>query len=94
MENIYTVLITAITVLGSTKAWDFWTKRLDKKRNDEYEYRYECRSRIDKLEFLLNESSKEKDELRQTILKLTEELASLRTKVELLEKRNRELEKG
>ena len=94
MENIYTVLITAITVLGSTKAWDFWTKRLDKKRNDEYEYRYECRSRIDKLEWLLTESSKEKEEMRKTILELSTKVAHLSSKIEFLEKRNRELEKG
>ena len=88
MDNLYTVIITAITVLGSTQAWNYYSKKLEKKRNDELEYKWDCRTRIEKLEYLLQESSREKDDLRRTILDLTEEIASLRTKVEILEKRN------
>jgi septal ring factor EnvC (AmiA/AmiB activator) len=86
MENIYTVLITAVTVLGSASAWRFYEKRIDKKREEEFEYKYDCRDRIAKLEALLAESSKEKDEMRKTILQLSTELAALRVKIELLEK--------
>jgi septal ring factor EnvC (AmiA/AmiB activator) len=86
MENIYTVLITAVTVLGSASAWRFYEKKIDKKRDDEFQYRYDCRDRITKLEALLEESSKEKDEMRKTILQLSTELAALRVKIELLEK--------
>lgn len=86
MENLSTIAITLITVLGSAGAWRYYEKKLDKKKEEELDYKYDCRSRIDRLEFLLNESSKEKDELRNTILKLTEELASLRTKVEIMER--------
>ena len=42
MENFYTVVITLVTVLGSAGAWRFYEKRLDKKREDEQEYKYEC----------------------------------------------------
>ena len=87
MDSIYTVIITAITVLGSTSAWRFYEKRMDKKKEDEFEFKYDCRARIDKLEFLLSESSKEKEELRETILNLSTELASLRTKVDLMVKK-------
>lgn len=86
MENIYTVLITLVTVLGSAGAWRFYEKKLDKKRTDEYEYKYECRARIEKLEFLLSESGKEKEEMRKTILELSTQLAALRAKIELMEK--------
>lgn len=86
MENVYTVLITLVTVLGSAGAWRFYEKRMDKKREDEHEYKYECRSRIEKLEWLLAESAKEKEEMRKTILSLSTELAALRTKIELMEK--------
>jgi len=89
MENIYTVLITAITVLGSASAWRFYEKKVDKKREEDYEYKYECRSRILKLETLLEESSKEKDEMRNQILKLVEEVASLRTEIKYLQQRNK-----
>jgi uncharacterized coiled-coil protein SlyX len=87
MESIYTVIITAITVLGSTSAWRFYEKRMDKKKEDEFEFKYDCRARIDKLEFLLSEASREKEELRETILNLSTELASLRTKVDLMVKK-------
>ena len=86
MENIYTVLITLVTVLGSAGAWRFYEKRMDKKREDDNEYRYECRSRIEKLEWLLAESAREKEEMRKTILSLSTELAALRVKIELMEK--------
>lgn len=86
VENFYTVIVTLITVLGSAGAWQFYSKKLEKKRTDELEYKYECKTRIDKLEFLLAESSKEKEELRNLVLELSTELASLRTKIELMEK--------
>jgi hypothetical protein len=43
------------------------------------------------LEILLQESSKEKDEMRATILRLTESVAALAVKVEFLQKENNEL---
>jgi len=89
MENIYTVLITAITVLGSTSAWRFYEKKMDKKKENEFEFKYDCRARIDKLELLLSQSSLEKDELRKTILELSTQLAALVAKVEIMEKKKR-----
>jgi len=89
MENIYTVLITAITVLGSTSAWRFYEKKMDKKKENEFEFKYDCRARIDKLELLLSQSSLEKEELRKTILDLSTKLAALVTKVEIMEKKKR-----
>ena len=93
MENIYTVIITAITVLGSTKAWEFYSKKSEKNREDEFQYRYDCKSRIDKLEALLTEASREKDLMRQTILELSTQLASLRVKIELMEDERKEWRK-
>tara|TARA_R110000751_G_scaffold236_2_gene1157 strand:- start:296 stop:565 length:270 start_codon:yes stop_codon:yes gene_type:complete len=89
MENIYTVLITAITVLGSTSAWRFYEKKMDKKKENEFEFKYDCRARIDKLELLLSQSSLEKEELRKTILDLSTKLAALVAKVEIMEKKKR-----
>ena len=86
MENIYTVLITLVTVLGSAGAFRYYEKRLESKREEELDFKYDCRARIEKLEFLLNDSSREKEELRRTILDLSTELSSLRTKIELMEK--------
>jgi peptidoglycan hydrolase CwlO-like protein len=93
MENLYSVLITAITVLGGTGAWRYYEKRaLSKERDDEF-IRHDCKDRISKLEGLLEAAGKEKDELRNMILTLTREVAALTVKVEYLTKENEELHK-
>jgi peptidoglycan hydrolase CwlO-like protein len=90
-SNLWTVLITAITVLGSTSAFRYYEKRaLHKERDDDF-IRHDCKDRISKLEALLEESSREKDDLRNLILKLTSEVAELRTKVEFLSNENTKL---
>jgi peptidoglycan hydrolase CwlO-like protein len=92
-SNLWTVLITAITVLGSTSAFRYYEKRaLHKERDDDF-IRHDCKDRISKLEALLEESSREKDDLRNLILKLTSEVAELRTKVEFLSNENNKLKK-
>jgi predicted RNase H-like nuclease (RuvC/YqgF family) len=93
MENMYSVLITAITVLGGTGAWRYYEKRaLSKERDDEF-IRHDCKDRISKLEGLLEAAGREKDELRSMILSLTKEVAALSVKVEYLTKENEELHK-
>jgi hypothetical protein len=84
-ESVWTVLITAITVLGSASAWRFYEKRADQKKDEDNFIKQDCRERISKLEALLLRSSEEKDEMRQTILLLTEQVAKLTVKVEYLE---------
>jgi len=85
-ENIYTVLMTAITVLGSATAFRYYEKRSMRKERDDEFIRHDCKDRIAKLEALLVESSREKEELRKMVLELTREVAALRTKVEFFEK--------
>jgi phage shock protein A len=93
MENIYSVLITAITVLGGTGAWRYYEKRaLNKERDDEF-IRHDCKDRISKLEALLEAAAREKDDLRSMVLELTREVAALGVKVEFLTKENEELNK-
>jgi ABC-type amino acid transport system permease subunit len=84
-ESIWTVLITVVGVLGSASAWRFYEKRSMRKERDEEFIRHDCKDRIAKLEALLQSASKEKDEMRQTILKLTEQVAALTVKVEFLQ---------
>jgi peptidoglycan hydrolase CwlO-like protein len=94
MENIYSVVITAITVLGGTTAFRFYEKRAMRKERDEEFIRHDCKDRITKLEALLSAASKEKDELRSMVLALTKEVAALSVKVEYLTKENDKLEKA
>jgi septal ring factor EnvC (AmiA/AmiB activator) len=83
-DNIYTVLMTAITVLSSAAAFRFYEKRSMRKERDEEFIRHDCKDRISKLEALLAESSREKDEMRTQILGLVAEVAALRTEIKYL----------
>jgi peptidoglycan hydrolase CwlO-like protein len=94
MENMYSVLITAITVLGGASAFRYYEKRAQKKERDDDFIKHDCKDRITKLETLLQESSREKDELRNMVLQLTKEVAALSVKVEYLTKENDKLEKA
>lgn len=94
MENMYSVLITAITVLGGTTAFRFYEKRAQRKEKDDEFIKHDCKDRISKLEALLEQSSKEKDDLRNMVLALTKEVAALSVKVEFLTKENEKLEKA
>jgi len=91
INSLYTIIITIITVLGSTSAWKFYEKRAMSKERTENFMKDDCRERISKLELLLEKSSLEKNEMRDKILELTREVAELRVKVEFLEDKNKEL---
>ena len=92
-SNIWSVLITAITVLGGTTAFRYYEKRaMNRERDDDF-IRHDCKDRISKLEALLEASAKEKDDLRNLVLKLTSEVAELRVKVEFLSTENAKLKK-
>jgi septal ring factor EnvC (AmiA/AmiB activator) len=84
MDNIWSVLITAITVLSGTSAFRYYEKRAIRKERDDEFIRHDCKDRITKLEALLEKSSQEKDEMRQQILDLVAEVASLRTEIKYL----------
>lgn len=90
-DSFWTVLVTIVTVLGSTSAWKYYEKRAEAKKDDDNFIKQDCRDRISKLEALLQESSEEKERLRTTILELTEKVAALTVKVEFLQKENSEL---
>ena len=87
-ESLWTVLVTAVTVLSSASAWRYYEKRAERKERDDDFIRHDCIDRIAKLETLLLTSSLEKDNMRQTILELTEKVAQLTVKVEFLQKEN------
>jgi septal ring factor EnvC (AmiA/AmiB activator) len=93
-DNIYTVLMTAITVLGSAAAFRFYEKKSMRKERDEEFIRHDCKDRISKLEALLERSATEKDELRNMVLGLTKEVAALTVKVEFLTAENNKLERA
>ena len=93
MENVYSVLIAVVTVLGSAAAFRFYEKRAMHKERDEDFIRHDCRDRISKLEALLAESAREKDDLRKMILDLTSRVAELKVTVDFLRAENDDLHK-
>jgi predicted RNase H-like nuclease (RuvC/YqgF family) len=88
-SNIWSVLITAITVLGGTTAFRFYEKRAMHRERDDDFIRHDCKDRIAKLEALLESAGREKDDLRKLVLELTKEVAELRVKVEFFENNRR-----
>jgi hypothetical protein len=92
-SNIWSVLITAITVLGGTTAFRYYEKRAMHRERDDDFIRHDCKDRISKLEALLEASAREKDDLRNLVLKLTSEVAELRVKVDFLSTENIKLKK-
>lgn len=100
MDNVTQIIITLATVAGSAGIWKFFEARLrvkseEKKselaNSDGVQYRDDLKDRVRNLESLLASSSNEKDELRDQVLALTQEVSALRVKVEFLEKENERL---
>jgi hypothetical protein len=97
MEDITQIIITVVSVAGTAGIWQFLQARLKVKseekkseleNNDGVQYRDDLKHRVRNLEQLLSTSSDEKDELRDQVLALTQEVSALRVKVEYLEKEN------
>tara|TARA_R110002020_G_scaffold121268_1_gene275772 strand:+ start:348 stop:656 length:309 start_codon:yes stop_codon:yes gene_type:complete len=97
-EYIFTVIITALTVFFSTEAWRYYKSKLEINTNKESmaekrerAYVDSLETRICKLEDLLGSSSAEKDDLRDKVIDLTAEVATLRERVKFLEADNERL---
>jgi lipoate-protein ligase A len=84
-NTIYAVIVTTITVLGSTSAFKFYERRIISKEKSDNFMKDECRDRITKLEALLEKSDIAKEQMRKEILELTKEVSELRVKVEFLQ---------
>ena len=93
MENLYSVIITAITVMGGASAFRYYEKRAQKKEKDDDFIKHDCKDRISKLEALLVQSSREKDDLRKMLIEMTAKIAELTVRVDYLTKENEKLEK-
>jgi predicted RNase H-like nuclease (RuvC/YqgF family) len=97
-QNLISVMITAITVLGSTAAWSFYEKkmklRFQEDREDERQqhlFRDDLRERVAVLEAKLETSYKEREELQSEIRKLSEATAAMRVEIDFLRKENESL---
>ena len=100
-QYIFTVIITALTVLFSAEAWRYYRSRLNINYNKESmaekkerAYVESLEQRVCKLEDLLGSSSAEKDDLRDKVIDLTAEVATLRERVKSLEAENDRLKRA
>lgn len=91
------IIIAAIGILSSTALWQYlqFRKKIKleetKYKNEtstDTMYRDDLKNRVIKLENLLEESSKEKDEMRARIEQLIAEVNALRVEVEYLKREN------
>ena len=85
------IIIALVTALTSGAAWKFWEQRLkakqemkEKNREEDFAYRDDLKSRVQRLEDLLTESN-------EKVLALTAEVPALRTEVLFLTKENERL---
>ena len=99
-EYIFTVIITALTVLFSAEAWRYYRSKLNINYNKESmaekrerAYVDSLEQRVCKLEDLLGASAAEKDDLRDKVIDLTAEVATLRERVKSLEAENDRLKR-
>lgn len=94
-SNIYTIIITLITVLGGAGAWKYYERRLELIRQKEKEeeqqihlFRDDLRERVAVLESKLEESNKREVALLEEIRKLSETVAAMKVEVDYLRREN------
>lgn len=98
MEQYTTIVITAVSVLGSAGAWQFYQNRMKLKyqaeredKTDQNLYRDDLRERVAVLESKLEEERDEKDKRQDEITLLQTTLAEYKVRLEFLEKENERL---
>jgi len=92
-QGAITIIVTIITTLGGAKAWEYYQKKLELKREDQKEdkkndnlYRDDLRERVAVLEGKLEDGRGDKDKLLEAIAELKMSLAECKTRIEFLEK--------
>jgi flagellar motility protein MotE (MotC chaperone) len=96
--EILNIVITAVTVLGSAGAWQFYQNRLKLKHQEKQEdrseqtlFRDDLRERVAVLEEKLEQAWKEKAEVSEKLVIVTTQLAEYKVRLEFLEKENERL---
>lgn len=95
--NINEIIVPIVGVLSTAGIWQYLqfrqkhkleTQKYHDEASPDVLYRNDLKQRVNKLEQLLEESSREKDEMRLRIEQLVGEVAKLRVEVEYLKKEN------
>ena len=98
MENYTTIIVTAVTVLGSTGAWTYYQNKLKLKyeakkedKSDHNLYRDDLRERVVILETKLDEERTAKQKTTEEVIELRTKLTEYKVRLEFLEKENERL---
>ena len=90
-DNITTIIITIISVVFGAGGFKFYEFIIKNKREKNKENRSEQTIFRDSLIVRVDKLENEKESCKDSLLEISTELASLRTKVEYLEKENERL---
>jgi hypothetical protein len=98
MENYTTIIVTVVTVLGSTGAWTYYQNKLKLKydsrkedKSDQNLYRDDLRERVAILEAKLDEERTAKQKTTEEVIELRTKLTEYKIRLEFLEKENERL---
>jgi hypothetical protein len=98
MEQYTTIIVTALTAIGSSGAWTFYQNRLkikyDSKKADKSDqnlYRDDLRERVMVLEIKLDEERSAKQKTTEEVIELRTKLSEYKVRLEFLEKENERL---
>lgn len=98
MADYTTIVITAVTVLGSTGAWTYYQNRLklkyDSKKEDKSDqnlFRDDLRERVAVLESRLEQERTAKEKTTEEVIELRTKLTEYKVRLEFLEKENERL---
>tara|TARA_Y100000590_G_C15302486_1_gene856927 strand:- start:272 stop:580 length:309 start_codon:yes stop_codon:yes gene_type:complete len=97
-EQLTTIVITALTVLGSSEAFKYYKNRLQLKHAEKSKqidtdqaYNKDLKERVQQMESMLLQCVQAKDDMQKMVLDLTSEVSTLRERVVHLEKENERL---
>jgi hypothetical protein len=98
MADYSTIVITAVTVLGSTGAWTYYQNRLKLKyetkkedKTDQNLFRDDLRERVAVLESRLEQERSAKEKTTEEVIELRTKLTEYKVRLEFLEKENERL---
>lgn len=98
MGEYTTIIITVVTVLGSTGAWTYYQNRLKLKyqsqkedKTDQNLYRDDLRERVAVLEEKLEQERNQKEKTTQELAQVMTQLTEYKVRLEFLEKENERL---